>query len=427
MRRQVKRQHVDRRVAEQSVRCQVATACQSVAGCGAPVIQVTRHLRLSDRTVRRWRRQYAWGPAPRGRPPQCASREDRNQVYQFLKDRGASTPLVAVRAAFPQLRRADVADVLRRFRRACRRRASLRQSRLEWRRVGAVWAADFKERREPLEGRYGWILSIKDLGSRCQLAWQPLREATAATVQAIYADLFAEHGPPLVMKSDNGGQFKADEIKGLLAAHRVIPLYSPKRRPQYNGGVERANGQLASYQEAVAQAHNRPAGPTCDDAENARQLANVLAYPHGWRGPTAMQLWDERGPLTPQERDAFLATVAERRSVARAQWQFAPDADLTHDQAAAVDRRAVRDALLDQDLLRILPRRRRDIDQIVHTITPSRMHTHASAGTIEEVRVIASPMVGEARDAGQPSLPNVRHDTEEAHSSAINPSAGGKN
>ena len=35
---------------------------------------------------------------------------------------------------------------------------------------GEVWAADFKERREPLEGRYGWNLSIKDVRTGCQLA-----------------------------------------------------------------------------------------------------------------------------------------------------------------------------------------------------------------------------------------------------------------
>ena len=306
-RRQIQRQHIDHRAAEQSARCQVVAACQAVATRGVPMIWVTRHLAISERTVRRWRQTEDVSlTTPCGRPPQCASREDRNVVYRFLKERGASTPLVAVRAAFPQLRRVDVHELLRRFRRLARRRAQRHQCRLEWRRPGAVWAADFKERREPLEGRYGWILSIKDLGSGFQLAWQPLVEATAAEVQAIYAELFAEHGPPLVMKSDNGGQFKADETKGLLAEHRVIPLYSPKRHPQYNGGVERANGQLASYQEALAQHHNRPAGPTCDDAESARQLANELAHPQGWQGPTARQLWEERMPLTPQERDAFL-------------------------------------------------------------------------------------------------------------------------
>jgi hypothetical protein len=238
-------------------------------------------------------------------------------------------------------------------------------------------------------------------------------------VQAIYAELFAEHGPPLVMKSDNGGQFKSDETKGLLAEHRVIPLYSPKRHPQYNGGVERANGQFAGYQEALAQHYNRPAGPTCDDAESARQLGNELAHPRGWQGPTDRQLWDDRTPLTPQERDTFWATVCERRTVVRAQWEFTPEVVLTHYPASAVGRRAVRDALLAHDLLKIHPRRKR-----VHVSSPGSAqstpsaasverqassrdaspviaHTLAGAGTIDSHRVIASPMVDEAPDLGQ--------------------------
>jgi transposase InsO family protein len=432
-RRQFQRQHIEHRVAEQSVRCQVVAACQSAATCGVPVIQVTRHLTLSERTVRRWRQPGNALPAvPRGRPPQCASREDRNLVYRFLKERGATTPLVAVRAAFPHLRRLDVAEILRRFRRLARRRAQRYQSRLEWRRPGAVWAADFKERREPLEGRFGWILSIKDLGSGFQLAWQPLVEATATVVQAIYVELFAQHGPPLVMKSDNGGQFKADETKDLLAEHQVIPLYSPRRHPQYNGGVERANGQLAGYQEALAQHQNRPAGPTCDDAENARHLGNDLAHPQGWQGPTARQLWERRSPLMPHERDAFWTTVSERRALVRAQWELTPDDVLTHYPASAVDRRAVRDALLAHDLLKIHPRRKRGCGQRVHASSPGSVqgrtpaasaepqdsardaspaiaHTLAGAGTIDGHRVIASPTVGEAPGLGQRLLALARY------------------
>ena len=358
-RRKVEQLQAHRRQSEQQAYCQVVAACQSVQSCGVPMTHVTRALSIPERTVRHWRSSKPTPRRRRGRPPLPATRDQRNQVFRFIKERGAGAPLGAVRAAFPHLRRADLASVLKRYRRLVRRRAQRFQSRLEWRRAGAIWAADFKERREPLEGRYGWILSIKDLGSGYQLAWQPLVEATAEAVQATYRELFAEYGPPLVLKSDNGGQFKADDTKDLLAEHDVIPLYSPKRHPQYNGGVERANGQLTGYQEALAQHYRRPAGPTCDDAELARQLAGELAHPHGWRGPTARQLWEGRDPLTPQERTTFLATVERNRAQVLAHWNFAPDAVLPHYPAAAVDRRAVRDALLAHDLLRIHPRRKR--------------------------------------------------------------------
>lgn len=428
MRRGRQRQHLDRRVAEQAARCGVVAACQSVAARGAPVIEVTRHLALSDRTVRRWR-QADGRPSStrRGRPPRCASREARNQVYRFLKQRGPATPLAGLRAAFPHLRRADLADVLQRFRRVARRRRDRRQSRLEWRRSGAVWAADFKERREPLEGRYGWLLSMKDLASGFQLAWEPLAEATSQAVCAMYTRLFVEHGPPLILKSDNGKQFTADETKALLAAERVIPLYSPKRRPQYNGGVERANGQLASYQEALAEHHRRPAGPTCDDAEGACQLANELAHPHGWRGPSARELWDARLPLTAPERVAFLNTVEQLRGQARAHWNFPPDVELAHYPAAAIDRRAVRDALLRHDLLRIHPchtrRQQKNAADSSTSTQPAR-----SAGTISESNfVTALSTVDGGTDSALQTATESPTGVGEATNSANKPSASGKN
>jgi transposase InsO family protein len=344
-------------LAEEALRRSVTRACEQAKAREIPMTWVSRTLALSERTTRRWRqgRERA-APADCGRPPRPATIAERNAAKQFLSQGGAGVPLYALRRAFPEVRRADLQDVHRRFRRWQQRRRRRRSSRLDWRCPGTVWAADFKERREPLEGRYGWILSIKDLASRCQLAWLPLEAATGAAVQAEYQRLFEDHGPPLVLKSDNGGQFRDEGTKELLAAHHVTPLYNPVRRPSYNGGVERANGQLAGYQEALAEVRGRPGQPTCADAESARCLANDLARRDGLHGPTAGELWAARPPITPSARAAFLETVEDQRAAVRSSWDFAADEPLTHYQQAAVDRRAVRDALVSHDLLRILPR-----------------------------------------------------------------------
>ena len=396
-RRQIQEQHQERRLSEQSARCGVVDACRAVQARGVPVVHVTRCLSLSERTARRWRHNRpAWPPARRGRRAYWASREERNQIYQFLRQRGASTSLAAVRAAFPQVRRADLSDLVRRFRRVQRRRAERHRSRLEWKRPGTVWAADFKERREPIEGRYGWILSIKDLASRYQLAWLPVVEATAEVVQATYARLLAEHGRPLAIKTDNGGPFRAEETKRLLDAYGVTPLYSPKRRPRYNGGVERANALMAGYQEAVAEFHGRRAGPTYEDAETARRWANELTRPKGWQGPTAGQLWSGREPVSAAERSAFQATVEEHRAEVRAEWHFAADEPLDHDTAAAIDRHAVRDALVQHGLLAIHPRRRKRVFQN-QTPTPALTTTVAGAGIVELAMQAAPSTVGGAR------------------------------
>lgn len=486
-RRQAEQQSHGRRLAEEGVRRLVAQACGQARQQDIPVAWVTRQLSLSERTTRRWR-QANRGPTPArcGRPATPATIAQRNAARQFMSQGGPGVPLYALRREFPEVRRADLQDVHRRFRRVEQRKRRRRQSRLDWRCPGAVWAADFKERREPLEGRFGWILSIKDLGSRCQLAWLPLEEATAEAVQAVYQQLFEEHGPPLVMKSDNGGQFRDAGTKALLAAYLVTTLYNPTRRPSYNGGVERANGQLAGYQEALAQMCGRPGLPTCADAESARRLANDLARPDGLHGPTAGELWAGRSPISLAARGAFLATVEAGRAAARASWNFAADEPLTHYQQAAVDRRAVRDALVSQDLLHILPRHPRrgaqqapasapasttdcisrpsngadktsDVRAPIETAHEPRslncapatlaplacldelaqastsraknlapaMLSSESAGRIE-LAELASPMVGEATSGAQQTASTAQHSTEEATSSADKLSASGQ-
>lgn len=422
-------------MAEESVRRSVAQACNHARQQDIPVAWVIRRLSLSERTARRWR-QPSRGSAPArcGRPACHATIAQRNAAGQFLSQSGAGVPLYALRRVFPEVRRADLQDVHRRFRRVEQRRRRRRQCRLDWRCPGTVWAADFKERREPLEGRFGWILSIKDLASRCQLAWLPLTEATAAAVQAVYQQLFDEHGPPLVLKSDNGGQFRDAGTKALLAAHEVTPLYNPTRRPSYNGGVERANGQLAGYQEALAQSRGRPGLPTCQDAESALRLANDLARPDGLRGPTAGEIWAARSPVSPAARAAFVATVEQRRVAVRASWNFTRDELLTHYSQAAVDRRAVRDALVSHDLLHILPRHPRRPAQVAASASQTldaasradflatAMLQSQSACRIE----LSSSTVDAATDPDRLSVSRVNPSTEEAHSSNDKLSASGQ-
>jgi transposase InsO family protein len=409
----------------------VVIACQTARQQKVPVVHVTRRLTLSERTVRRWRQRTCQAPAAclkeRGRPPHCASRDERNGVFRFLRQRGGSTPLDALRAAFPALARRDLAEILRRYRQVERRKRQRHQSRLRWQQPGTVWAADFKERREPIEGRYSSILSIKDLASRCQLAWLPVEEGNAQAVQQTYLRLFLEHGPPLVLKSDNGGPFRDAQTKELLAAYRVTPLYNPRRHPAYNGGVERANGQLAGYQEAVAAAQGHAGLPTCADAEAARQLANDLARPGGWQAPTAHERWEQRPALTEQDRSRFLATVSAQRVIARAALQLPQGVELGHYPAAAVDRRAVRDALVEHGLLVIEPRRRPARATRDRKNESTTAHSDAGAAILHSASVTASSTRGDCDASDVRVAPLGQHPTERAPSSTDNSKASGQN
>ena len=63
-----------------------------------------------------------------------------------------------------------------------------------------------------MDHKYDYILSVRDLASGVQLAWQPIRRADADTTIALLSRLFAEHGPPLVLKSDNGKALTQGDI-----------------------------------------------------------------------------------------------------------------------------------------------------------------------------------------------------------------------
>jgi transposase InsO family protein len=364
---------------------------------------------ISPRTLRHWvqSRRQAGAPRARGRPPRCATRDERNQAYRWLRESGPGTSLAALRAAFPQLRRRDLLDLLRRYRHARARRAARYRGRLEWKQPGTVWAIDFKEPSEPLEGQYPAILAVRDLASRYQLLWEPVTAADGEVVRQQVAKLFVEHGPPLVFKSDNGSPFVAEETEEFVSAAQVAPLHSPPRRPSYNGGVERANGTLAQIQEAQAACHNRAGLPTCADAQAARRLANQRCYPQGYLGPTAEQLWSDRPAITAEQRRAFQAAIAAGRARIRQAWNLSPHEPLSRGQQATMDRRAIRDALLDAGLLTIHSRLRR--------LQP--MPSLCGEDTMQAERGRVPPTVGDTPRAAIDVTAAPTTPTQEAHNS----------
>src|SRR3954452_25084008 len=109
------------------------------------------------------------------------------------------------------------------------------------RRPGAVWAADFSEPPQPVEG-YPRLLAVRDLASGWQLLWLPLPDESARTAADGPGSLFPEHGAPLVVKSDNGSAFLAGDREALLAGCGVWHLFSPPRTPRYNGSCEASIG-----------------------------------------------------------------------------------------------------------------------------------------------------------------------------------------
>ena len=324
---------------------------------------------ISSGTWRNWQRWRQAGSAPlspRGRPPRCASPSERQKAINFLVELGNQVPLHALREHLPTVPRAELADLRRRYQRVTRWRRDRFRGRLLWKRTGTVWSMDFTEPKEYIGGTDRWILAIRDLASGYQLTWLSFGQATAECVVRELAALFGEHGPPLVLKSDNGSQFIAEATLNLLREWRVEPLFNPPRRPAYNGGLERTHPILKGYTLAAAAAQGRPAGVMPEDLETGRANANRFTRRFGDDGPTAEEAWGDRESISEELRVAFRQTVECHRPAARAARGLGGDAQLNHYQQAAVDRDAVRDALLAHDLLEIEPRRKR-LDRVKPT------------------------------------------------------------
>jgi transposase InsO family protein len=310
--------------------------------------------------LRRWRRTdraELGAGRPVGRPPIPSSPGQRNDVIRYLDEHGPGVGLATLRNLFAGMARAELEEILRRYRRWWRRRHRQPIHTLTWTRPGAVWAIDFALAPAPIDGLYPHLLAIRDLASGQQLLWLPLREATAADAAVALAGLLLVHGPPLVLKSDNGSALAAAPIAALLAHFGVLPLYSPPNTPSYNGAIEAGIGSLKTRTEDHAARHGRPGHWTCDDAAAARLEANATARPRGPRGPTPDAAWAGRSRLDPGERQRFRMSVdAERRS-ARHDRGLDEHRPLDVMTERSIDRVAIRRALVEHGVLNFSRRR----------------------------------------------------------------------
>jgi transposase InsO family protein len=264
----------------------------------------------------------------------------------------------SLRECFPLVSRAELTDLLGRYRRLWRRRHPRLLHVLEWTRPGAVWAMDFAEAPGRVEGCWPYLLAVRDLASGMQLLWQPVAAQSAAVAAQALAGLFATCGAPLVLKSDNGSGFVAGAVAELLGQEPVIPLFSPPRCPRYNGAIEASIGALKVRTQRQALLAGRPGQWSWDDVERARQEGNYLSRPWGERGPSPQERWCERRPITLAEREEFSASVARHRQEAEKESaEVAEGVGVGDQERAARERLAMQRALVEHGLL-LFSRRR---------------------------------------------------------------------
>ena len=109
--------------------------------------------------------------------------------------------------------------------------------------AGHVWAYDFVEGRTH-DGREFRILTIIDEFSRECLALIVARKLNHEDVLAALAELFFWRGPPAHIRSDNGSEFIAGEVRKWLGKIGVKTLYITPGSPWENGYNESFNGSL---------------------------------------------------------------------------------------------------------------------------------------------------------------------------------------
>jgi len=348
-----------RRELEWLVRQHAVQFAKRLTEHGYSQAEIAQRLTIHERTLRSWNQICQDGAVtqPLGRPLMPSDATQQEAVFFVLDTVGPGVGVPTLRTRFPDLARAELDDLVKGYRQRWQADNQRLVHVLHWQCPGTVWAIDFAQAPSLIDGCYEYVLVVRDLASGQTLLWRPVAAPTADIVVAELRWLFTWHGPPLVLKSDNGSAFIADELRWELLRWGVGQLFSPPHRPEYNGSIEASIGSLKNRTELQCLLNGRPGLWTSADLEAAQVAANTATRPRRLRGLTPEQVWEARAALTEEQRASFRATVEYYRREERSQRGLPLEGLLCRTEQAAIDRVAYRRALVAHDLL--LFRRRR--------------------------------------------------------------------
>jgi transposase InsO family protein len=316
---------------------------------GHPERDAILRIGLKPRTVRGWGerwREERLKLRPRGRPVERPDRDLRNAILSLFGLVGPDVAEETLSDFFPEVSRAELRELKRRYRAVWRRKGAQFVSALRWISPGSVWATDFTHPPLPVDGIFPAILPVRDLPSAKQLAALPVPDETARTARDCLAALIKEHGAPLVLKMDNGSAFQAEAMQDLLEEHGILPLHSPPYTPKYNGAVETGNGTLKTHAHYASAVNDRPGEWTCDDVEAGRLRGNALSRPHGRDRPTPDEAWERRIGITEAERTRFQEVYQEEHRKELAARGILPLIGPSKKEKDTIDRTAISKALI---------------------------------------------------------------------------------
>ena len=106
-----------------------------------------------------------------------------------------------------------------------------------------------------------------------------MRQRTAEDFIDALKALFIECSAPLVIKSDNGSAFTAEQMADSLRARRVMHLLSSQPAPSYNGACEAGMGSLKVRAHHESARNNRRGRWTRDEVQASRLIIDETARP----------------------------------------------------------------------------------------------------------------------------------------------------
>ena len=115
--------------------------------------------------------------------------------------------------------------------------------RLRPERANHVWAYDFVSTFTQ-DGRTVRMLNLIDEFTRECLAIRPRRRLNSQNVIEVLADAMIEHGIPEHIRSDNGPEFMAKDLRKWLLSSGAKTLYIEPGSPWENGYCESFNSKL---------------------------------------------------------------------------------------------------------------------------------------------------------------------------------------
>jgi len=236
---------------KQSEQIRRDTGVTFAAQCGAAKISYSSFMRWRARARRREEPVRRPGPGPVG------FRDWDRLVADILalhhgrrRTRGTAALLERYRG---RLSRREVAAWVRHVRQNLSDEQAAATVHIEWRTPCLVWAMDGVE----LTGLGDSNLqTVQDLGSRYKFPPLPAESLCGEGIAGHLDTLFRRFGPPLFLKRDNGGNQNHPAVNDVLATYGVIPVNSPLAYPQYNGGIEHAQGEFQRVLADLALGHS---------------------------------------------------------------------------------------------------------------------------------------------------------------------------